>query len=223
MLLLLRVNVIAWGLLLSFGGAIWSQDTVPSELPTVEVKCVSAPPFGGVSIYPTPGSIKELGKLECGDHVKLLAALEPARFESVGYFQVQTQADIVGWMAAKWLPDAKQFADSLKLVKIDSTMPYIPCNSGSGPNARNFYEVRVTGTGPYSGSHTLMDADGSSKTESVDGTLPYTFTTNGAMIAVVFQKRSTVASMSVRILRNGCEIKSGHTSADFGVVALSTR
>lgn len=226
-LLLLRNTMIALGLLLSFGGPTWSQDTAQSDVPdvpvTVEVKCLSVPPFGGVSIYPSPGSIKDLQKIACGDHVTLLAALEPTRFEPIGYFQVRTKTDVVGWMAAKWLPEAKQFADSLKIVKIDSTMPSITCNPSSGSTTRNFYEVRVTGTGRYSGSYALIEGDGTSKMESIDGVLPYKFTATAAMISVVLQKQSTATSMSVQILRNGCLVNSGHTSTDFGMVALSAR
>lgn len=86
------------------------------------------------------------------------------------------------------------------------------------------YTVRVSGNAgmAFHGS-TMVVALGSSQSQSVEGTVPKTYTLTGAIVSVSFQKKGERGKLEVKIEKGGEVIKSGSTTAAYGVVALATQ
>ena len=64
--------------------------------------------------------------------------------------------------------------------------------------------------------------DGSSNSQSVEGTVPATYTVNGKIVSTTFQKKGEGGELTVRISRDGAVVKEATTSAAYGVASAAT-
>jgi hypothetical protein len=86
------------------------------------------------------------------------------------------------------------------------------------------YTIQVTGTSgvQFSGSYMVTDSGGSSTSQSVDGTVPQTYTVTGTIVSVVFQNQGDSGTLSVQILKDSTVVKQATTTAAYGVVSVAT-
>lgn len=95
------------------------------------------------------------------------------------------------------------------------------CSEAVGGSVKT-YEVRVTGdAGAFTGNLTVTDKDGAVQQQSVQGTAPQTFTAEGRSVVMVAQKKETAGTLKVEIAEGDKIVKSGETTADYGVVTVS--
>jgi hypothetical protein len=108
----------------------------------------------------------------------------------------------------------------------DSTRPGSPSSGISIPGiTTETYEIRVNGTNGtrFSGSYMQVGLDGSSNSQTVEGSVPATYEARGNMVSVAFQKKTESGQLSVEIVRNGSVVKSSETTAAYGMVTVATR
>jgi hypothetical protein len=91
-------------------------------------------------------------------------------------------------------------------------------------NSEKNFEIRVEGSDDmkFTGSYMTVSA-GSSNSHSVSGTVPATYTVQGTMVSVAFQKQSTFGVLTVRIFRDGAQVKMEETNAEYGMVTIATQ
>ena len=85
------------------------------------------------------------------------------------------------------------------------------------------YSISVTGSKglTFHGSYMAVAADGSSSSQSVEGTVPANYTVNGKIVSTTFQKKGEDGNLTVRISRDGAVVKEATTSAAYGVAAAA--
>ena len=64
---------------------------------------------------------------------------------------------------------------------------------------------------------------GASNSHSVEGMTPETYTAEGNMVSVAFQKTTPKGSLTVTILRDDQMVKTETTSAEYGRVTIATQ
>ena len=86
------------------------------------------------------------------------------------------------------------------------------------------YTIQVTGTSgvQFSGSYMVTDSSGGSNSQSVDGTVPQSYTATGTIISVVFQNQGDSGTLTVKILKDSTVVKQSTTTAAYGVVSVAT-
>ncbi|MFN8611331.1 MAG: hypothetical protein U0931_27550 [Vulcanimicrobiota bacterium] len=92
----------------------------------------------------------------------------------------------------------------------------------AGCASSSTFSIQVTGSGPFSGSILVM-RDGKSEQRSVEGTAPTSYTEQGTMVSVSFQKKETSGTLGVEIRKDGQSVASQSTSAEYGVVTAATQ
>jgi len=94
------------------------------------------------------------------------------------------------------------------------------CTGAKSSSSGSDVEIRISYSGDWSGSY--GDIGGQS---SVDGSGPRTITIEDAesVVSCAFQKKDAGAvEMKVEIVKNGKVLKSGSTTAAYGVVSVAT-
>lgn len=86
------------------------------------------------------------------------------------------------------------------------------------------FEINVTGTPAraFSGSIMVVSSKGQTTSQSFDGKVPATYYVTGTMVSVAFQKKSPTGTLAVEIVNGGRVIKSGETTAEYGLVSVAT-
>ena len=86
------------------------------------------------------------------------------------------------------------------------------------------FDIMVTGTTDtkFTGSYLVLEADGSSTSHSVEGTVPVDYTATGWIVSCVFQNKDAYGLLGVTIHKNGILVGGSSTSAAYGVVTLAT-
>ena len=86
------------------------------------------------------------------------------------------------------------------------------------------FSISVTGSNGlrFHGSYMAVANDGSSNSQSVEGTVPATYTVNGKIVSTTFQKKGEGGELTVRISRDGAVVKEATTSAAYGVASAAT-
>jgi hypothetical protein len=91
----------------------------------------------------------------------------------------------------------------------------------SGGNSS--YVVRVEGSPGLSFSGSYMGiTGGGSQQQSVDGTVPASYTVSGSIVSATFQKQSENGALTVSIEMNGHIVQKSSTSASYGVVSVAS-
>jgi hypothetical protein len=96
--------------------------------------------------------------------------------------------------------------------------------TGIGP--RSQFTIRVTGSPgtSFSGSYMVVNSNGGSTSRTVQSTVPENYTVSDAsVVSVAFQKKEAGGTLTVELLRDGEMVKSGTTTADYGMVTLASR
>jgi hypothetical protein len=95
---------------------------------------------------------------------------------------------------------------------------------GCGVPSDSKYQIKVSGTAglEFSGSYMVVTTEGKSTSKSVDGRVPASYTVEGHIVSVVFQKKGDIGFLKVEILKNGEAVGSESTTADYGLVTVAT-
>lgn len=99
------------------------------------------------------------------------------------------------------------------------------CSEATGGGVSPF-EVRITGDAQpatFAGSVLVTGKDGSVQQESVQGAMPFTYAKEGRSVVATIQKQGTAGSLKVEIVKGDKVVKSGETTADYGVVTVSSQ
>ncbi len=86
------------------------------------------------------------------------------------------------------------------------------------------FTIRVSGTAglQFNGSYGVTNSDGSSTSQTVDGTVPTEYQVTGTIVSVVFQKQTEAGTLKVQIIKDGEVVKEAETTAAYGVVSVAT-
>lgn len=84
-------------------------------------------------------------------------------------------------------------------------------------------EIKITGSPglKFQGTYMSIEAGGASVSRSVEGVVPETFYSKGAITSVVFQKNQPEGFLEVTFVRNGQVVAKQSTTAEFGVVTVA--
>jgi hypothetical protein len=74
----------------------------------------------------------------------------------------------------------------------------------------------------FTGNYLTITAGGSSTSQSVEGTVPATYTVTGTMVSCEFQNAGKYGWLDVTITKNGAWAAQSTTSAAYGIVMAST-
>ena len=92
----------------------------------------------------------------------------------------------------------------------------------AGCASSSSFTINVTGSGPFSGA-IMVIREGKSEQRSVDGTAPTSYTEQGTLVSVSFQKKQSSGTLGVDIRKDGQSVASQSTSAEYGVVTAATQ
>lgn len=92
----------------------------------------------------------------------------------------------------------------------------------AGCASNSSFTINVTGSGPFSGS-IMVVRDGKSEQRSVEGTAPTSYSENGSIVSVSFQKKGAAGTLGVDISKDGKSVASQTTTAEYGVVTAATQ
>lgn len=87
------------------------------------------------------------------------------------------------------------------------------------------WQIVVSGTPglKFSGSYGITSLTGNAKQKSVDGTVPTHYDLpSGTVVSVVFQKRTTQGTLTVKILHHGKVVGHSSTTAQYGAVSVAS-
>ena len=86
------------------------------------------------------------------------------------------------------------------------------------------FTIKVTGDEglEFGGSYNADTAFGGSISKSEEGKIPAEYEVYGITVSCVFQKKGEDGFMHVEIQKEGELIKSGYTSAAYGIVSIAT-
>lgn len=108
------------------------------------------------------------------------------------------------------------------IIIIIASLALCSCSSSVSSPQDSDFTIKVYGTADWSGSIMVVKADGSSITQSYDSIAPRTYSFTGHIVSCTFQKQVKVGTLSVDILKDGKLVKSGSTTAEYGVVSIAT-
>jgi hypothetical protein len=74
----------------------------------------------------------------------------------------------------------------------------------------------------FTGGYMVVAADGSSTSQSVEGTVPAQYNVSGTIVSCEFQNQFQWGALIVTILKNGSWAAEASTSAAYGVVTVAT-
>jgi hypothetical protein len=112
-----------------------------------------------------------------------------------------------------------------KLILVLLLVSIIACIGCSGVQS---YKIKVSGTTglEFAGSYGGMAPGGNTSIQSVEGTVPKTYTVNasrGVIVTCSFAKLEENGTLNVQIYKNGKVIAQSGTSAPFGLVVLTAQ
>ena len=92
----------------------------------------------------------------------------------------------------------------------------------SGCSSSAKFDISVGGDAPFSGAIMIVK-DGKSVQRSVDGQAPTSYSEEGTLVSVSFQKKAAKGTLSVSITKDGQPAASQSTTAEYGVVTAATQ
>jgi hypothetical protein len=92
----------------------------------------------------------------------------------------------------------------------------------AGCAGNSSFTISVTGSGPFSGA-IMVVRDGKSEQRSVEGTAPTSYSEQGTLVSVSFQKKEASGTLGVDISKDGKTVASQSTTAEYGVVTAATQ
>lgn len=113
---------------------------------------------------------------------------------------------------------------SVVLLALVACVTSCSTSSSGGFSSNKTYTISVTGSSgvAFSGSIGGIDSNGDYISQSVDGTVPHTYTFTGSMVSVVFQNQGESGTLTVQILEGSTILKQASTTAAYGVVSVAT-
>ncbi len=84
------------------------------------------------------------------------------------------------------------------------------------------FQIKVTGDAPFSGA-IMVVRDGKSEQRSVDGHAPTSYSEQGTLVSVSFQKKQAGGTLGVELIKDGQTAASQTTTAEYGVVTAATQ
>jgi hypothetical protein len=97
--------------------------------------------------------------------------------------------------------------------------------SGTAPGLSEAdFTIRLSGTDgmQFQGSYRVVNAAGSSTSQSVSGTLPAQYQVRGRHVSANFQKQAEAGSLKVEIVRGSQVLARSETTAPYGIATAAT-
>jgi hypothetical protein len=92
---------------------------------------------------------------------------------------------------------------------------------GGLPSQSASFQIKVTGSDSFSGCISVM-RDGKMEQRTVDGSAPTSYSEQGMSVSAVLQKKSEHGRLKAEIIRDGQVVSSQETTAEYGVVTVSS-